>query len=323
LKTRILSALACAALASLAATAAAQTYPARPLRLIVPFPPGGGNDILARAVGQRLAEVVGQQVVVDNRGGAGGVIGGQIASTAPPDGYTLFLGSLGSLAHNPALKPNLPYNPLRDFAPISLLATSSFILAVHPSVAAKSVADLIALAKAKPDALSYASAGPGSSLHLTGELFKHATGTQIVHVPYKGTGPALIDVIAGRAQLIFSTMPPALPHVKSGKLRALATTAAKRAASTPDVPTVAEAGVKGFDVSNWQGIVTQVKVSAAIVGKLHADIGKTLALPATSEALLAQGLEPASSTPQEFAALIRSEIEKYRKLVTAARIVVD
>ncbi|HYC47118.1 MAG TPA: tripartite tricarboxylate transporter substrate binding protein [Burkholderiales bacterium] len=325
MNTRFPAILACALATAITGAAAAQTagYPTRPLRLIVPFPPGGGNDILARAVGQRLAEVIGQQVVVDNRGGAGGVIGGELAATAPPDGYTLFLGSLGGLAHNPALKPNLPYNPPRDFAPISLLATSSFIVAAHPSVPVKSIADLIALAKAKPNTLNYASAGPGSSLHMTGELFKYATGTQIVHVPYKGTGPALIDLVAGRTQLIFSTMPPALPHVKSGKLRALATTAAKRAAATPDVPTVAESGVKGFDVSNWQGIVTQTKVPAAIVKKLHADLMKTLALPGMSDTLMAQGLEPASSTPQQFAALIRSEIEKYRKLVVAARITVD
>jgi tripartite-type tricarboxylate transporter receptor subunit TctC len=209
---------------------------------------------------------------------------------------------------------------MRDFAPISLLATSSFILAVHPSLPAKSVQELIAIAKASPGTLNYASAGLGSSLHMTAELFKHATGTQIVHVPYKGTAPALVDVIGGRAQLIFSTMPPALPHVKSGKLRPLATTGARRAAAAPDIPTVAESGVRGFEVSNWQGIVAPAKTPAAILQKLHRDLATTLGLPGMSDALSAQGLEPLRSTPAEFAALIRSEIERYRKVVVAAGI---
>jgi len=302
---------------------AAGGFPTKPLRLIVPFPPGGGNDTLARVVGQRMGEVVGQQIVVDNRGGAGGVIGATMAAGAAPDGYTLFLGSLGNLAHNPALKADLPYSPPRDFAPISLLATSSFILAVHPGVAAKSVRDLIALAKASPGKLNYASAGTGSSLHMTGELFKHATGTDMLHVPYKGTGPAITDLIGGRVQLIFSTMPPALPHVKSGKLRALGVTTAKRAAAAPDVPTVAEAGVAGFDVSNWQGMLAPAKTPAAIVGRLNRDVLATLKLPGMSEALGAQGLESASSTPEQFAVLIKSEIGKYTKVVKAAGIKVD
>ena len=295
-------------------------YPARPLRLIVPFPPGGGNDILARAVGQRLAEVVGQQVVVDNRGGAGGLIGATTAATAVPDGYTLFLGSLGNLAHNPALQPKLPYDPVRDFATIKLLATSSFIIAVTPSLPAKTLQDLIALAKASPGKLNYASAGLGSSLHMTGELFKHATGTNIVHIAYKGTAPAMLDVIAGRAQLIFSTMPPALPHVKSGKLRALATTGAKRAAAAPDVTTAIESGVAGFEVSNWQGVLAPAKTPAAIVQKLERDLATTLGLPGMSDTLNAQGLEPAHATRAQFSALIKSEVERYRKLVAAAGI---
>lgn len=298
-------------------------FPTKPLRLIVPFPPGGGNDTLARVVGQRMGEVVGQQIVVDNRGGAGGVIGATMAAGAAPDGYTLFLGSLGNLAHNPALKADLPYNPPRDFAPISLLATSSFILAVHPGVAAKSVRDLIALAKASPGKLNYASAGTGSSLHMTGELFKYATGTDMLHVPYKGTGPAITDLIGGRVQLIFSTMPPALPHVKSGKLRALGVTTAKRVAAAPEVPTVAEAGVAGFDVSNWQGMLAPAKTPAAIVGRLNRDVLATLKLPGMSDALGAQGLESAGSTPEQFAALIKSEIGKYTKVVKAAGIKVD
>ncbi len=302
---------------------AVEEFPVRPLRLIVPFPPGGGNDTLARIVGQRMSETVGQQIVVDNRGGAGGVIGATIAAGSAPDGYTLFLGSLGNLAHNPALKADLPYRPSRDFAPISLLATSSFLLAVHPTVAAKSVRELIALAKASPGKLNYASAGTGSSLHMTAELFKHATGTDIVHVPYKGTGPAITDLISGRVQLIFSTMPPVLPHVKSGKLRALGVTSANRAAAAPEVPTVAEAGVAGFDVSNWQGVLAPAKISAAILARLNRAVLATLKLPGMNEALAAQGLESAGGSSAQFATLIKNEIAKYTQVVKAAGIKVD
>lgn len=298
-------------------------FPTKPLRLIVPYPPGGGNDALARMVGQRMSEVVGQQVVVDNRAGAGGLIGATLAISAAPDGYTLFLGSIGNLAHNPALKADLSYSPPRDFAPISLLATSSFMLAVHPAVAAKSVRELIALAKASPGKLTFASAGTGSSLHMTGELFKYATGTNMLHVPYKGTGPAIADLIGGRVNVIFSTMPPVLPHVKSGKLRALGVTSAKRAAAAPDVPTVAESGVAGFDVSNWQGLLVPVKTPGVIVGRLNRDVHAALRLPGMTEALGAQGLESAGGTPGQFGALIKSEIIKYTKLVKAAGIKVD
>lgn len=298
-------------------------FPDRPLRLIVPFPPGGGNDTLARIVGQRMSETVGQQVVVDNRGGAGGVIGATLAASAAPDGYTLFLGSLGNLAHNPALKADLPYNPPRDFAPISLLATSAFMLAVHPTVAAKSVRELVALAKASPGKLNYASAGSGSSLHMTAELFKYATATDIVHVPYKGTGPAITDLIAGRVQLIFSTMPPVLPHVKSGKLRALGVTTAKRSAAAPDIPTIAESGVTGFDVANWQGMLSPARTAVPIVAKLNRIVHRSLDAPGMSEALAGQGLESAASTAALFADLIKSEIAKYTQVVKAAGIQAD
>ena len=309
-------------LLTLTTFAQAQTYPDRPLRLIVPFPPGGGNDILARAVGQRLAESIGQQVIVDNRGGAGGMVGGQIAATSDPNGYTLFLGSLGSLAHNPALRPNNPYDPPRDFAAVSLLATSAFILVAHPTAPA-SVKELIAVARAKPGALNYGSAGTGSSLHLTGELFKHTTGLNIVHVAYKGTAPAITELIAGQVQIMFSTMPPPLPHVKSGKLRALGVTSAKRAKVVPDTPTIAEAGVAGFDVENWQGIVAPAKTPAAIVERLRREIEKVLAQPAMISVLGTQGLDVASGTPAQFDKLIRAEIDKWRKLVQAANIRVE
>lgn len=327
MKTITFGATVFAVLAAVAAPALAQGtaagYPSKSLRLIVPFPPGGGNDILARTLGQRLAEVVSQQVVVDNRGGAGGALGATIAANATPDGYTLFLGSVGNLAQNPALKPNLPYNPVRDFAPAALVATSSFILAVHPSVQAKSVQELIALAKASPGKLTYASAGTGSSLHMAGELFKHATATDMLHVPYKGTGPAMADLVSGRVQLIFSTMPPALPQIKSGKLRALGVTTAKRAAAAPEVPTIAESGVKGFNVANWQGVLAPAQTPAAIVKKLNQHILAALRLPGMTEALAAQGLEPAGGKPEEFGALIKSEIAKYTQVVKAAKITVD
>ena len=322
MNTRFPAILACALAAAVAGAAAAQTtsYPTRPLRLIVPFPPGGGNDILARAVGQRLAEVIGQQVVVDNRGGAGGVIGGQIAATSPPDGYTLFLGSLGGLAHNPALKPNLPYNPPRDFAPISLLATSSFIVAAHPSVPAKSIADLIALAKAKPNTLNYASAGPGSSLHMTGELFKYATGTQIVHVPYKGTGPALIDTISGQVHMLMGNVLSSLQHAKSGKLRALAVTTVKRSPAAPELPTLAEAGVPGYESSTWHAWFAPGGTPPAIVERLATELAKAAQAADVVARLSPDGAQPVGSTPGELHQFVVADIARWHKVVKQAGI---
>jgi tripartite-type tricarboxylate transporter receptor subunit TctC len=298
-------------------------YPIHPVRVIVPFPPGGGNDILARAVSARLTESLGQQFIVDNRGGAGGLIGGQIAATSDPDGYTLFLGSMGGLAHNPALRPNLPYNPARDFAGVTLLATSPFILVVYPGLAAKSVQELIALARAKPGTLNYGSAGVASSLHMTGELFKHVTKINIVHVAYKGTAPALTDLLAGQVQMVFSTMPPPLPFVKTGKLRALGVTSAKRSRAAPEVPTIAESGVPGFEVENWQGIVAPAKTPRAIIERLNREMVKVLAQPALIEVFGTQGLDPVGNTPAQFDKLIRTEIEKWTALVHAAGIHVD
>ena len=322
-KTLIGAVVLAAFVAPAAQAQGAGNYPSKALRMVVPFPPGGGNDILARTLGQRLSEVTGQQVVIDNRGGAGGALGATIAATANPDGYTLFLGSVGNLAQTPALKADLPYNPVRDFAPAALVATSSFMLAANPSVPAKTVQELITLAKASPGKLTYASAGAGSSLHMAGELFKFATGTDLLHVPYKGTGPAMTDLVSGRVQLVFSTMPPVLPQVKQGKLRAIAVTTLKRAAAAPDVPTVAESGVKGFNVSNWQGVLAPAKTPAALVKKLNADILASLKLPGMTEALAVQGLEPAGGTPEEFGALIKTEIAKYTQVVKAAKITVD
>jgi tripartite-type tricarboxylate transporter receptor subunit TctC len=327
--TRFINVAAVSTAAMVTATiAAAQSqdtspYPSRPLRMIVPFPPGGGNDILARTVAQRLSPILGQQVIVDNRGGAGGVLGATLAAKSPADGHTLFLGSLGNLAHNPALKEDLPYRPLEDFEPIALLATSSLVLAANPRVQASSVSALLALVKSNPGKLSYASAGAGSSLHMTAELFKHATGANILHVPYKGTGPALTDIVAGRVDLIFSTMPPVLPHVQGGRLRALGVTTAKRAPSLPDVPTIAESGVPGFDVSNWQGIVVPRNTPAEIVRSLNKALLATLAAPGMADALAKQGLDAAGGTPAQFRSLIAAEIARYTNLVKAAGIRVD
>ena len=271
----------------------------------------------------RLTESLGQQFIVDNRGGAGGLIGGQIAATSDPDGYTLFLGSMGGLAHNPALRPNLPYNPVRDFAAITLLATSPFILVVYPGLAAANVRELLALARAKPGTLNYGSAGVASSLHMTGELFKHVTKINIVHVAYKGTAPALTDLLAGQVQMVFSTMPPPLPFVKNGKLRALGVTTAQRSKATPDVPTIAEAGVPEFAVENWQGIVAPAKTPRAIIDKLNREMIKVLAQPAMVEVFGTQGLDPVGNSPAQFDKLIRAEIDKWTALVKAAGIHVD
>ena len=301
-------------------TAHGAEYPVRPIRMIVPFPPGGGNDILARAVGQRLSQVIGQQIIIDNRGGAGGQLGAELAAKAEPDGYTIFLGSIGNLTFLPVLQARLPYDPVRDFSPVILLATSPFIMVVNPAVPAKSVKELIALAKAKPGQLNYGSAGSGSSLHMTAELFKLEAGLDITHVPYKGTSPALIDLMANQVQMIFSTMPTMVPHVKSGKLRALGVSGAARAEAVPDVPTVAEAGVPGFEVLNWQGIVVPKKTPETIVQKLNRALLTTLKSPDMITALAAQGLDAAGGAPEQFGALIKSEIEKYAKVAKQAKI---
>lgn len=303
-----------------APAAFAAEYPTRPIRLIVPFPPGGGNDILARAVGQRLSPIIGQQIIIDNRGGAGGQLGAELAAKADPDGYTLFLGSIGNLTFLPVLQARLPYDPVRDFAPVTLLATSAFILVINPEVPAKSLKEFIALAKAKPGKLNYGSAGSGSSLHMTAELFKLETRLDITHVPYKGTSPALIDLLANQVQMMFSTMPTMVPHVKSGKLRALGVSSTTRAEALPDVPTVAEAGVPGFDVLNWQGIVVPKKTPDAIVQKLSRALLTTLKSPEMIKALANQGLEAAGGAPEKFGSLIKSEIEKYAKVAKEAKL---
>jgi tripartite-type tricarboxylate transporter receptor subunit TctC len=292
-------------------------YPARPVRLIVPFPPGGGNDIVARLVATRLGEALGQPLVVDNRGGAGGTIGTDLAAKAPPDGYTLLVNNI-SLAVNQTLVPKLPYDTLRDLAPVSLIGRQPNLLVVSSAVSAKSVRELLDLARAKPGEVTYGSGGVGTASHLATEMLKLMTKTEMVHVPYKGLGPALTDLVGGRLHLIVSTMASALPHVKSGKLRPLAVTTAQRTRFFPDIPTMSEAGVKGYEFSTWYALLVPARTPKAIVDRLNAESRKVLATPAVQEQFAAQGLEAAASTPQELGAYLRSEVEKWGKVVKAS-----
>jgi len=293
---------------------AQQAYPTKPIRMICPFPPGGTTDVVARLVAQKLTEAWGQQVVVDNRPGAGGIIGTEIVAKAAPDGYTVLLGSITTHAVNPALYKKLNFDPVKDFAPVSLVVSSPQLLAVHPSVAAKSVKELIALAKAKPGQLNYASAGTGTSPHLTFELFKSMAGIDVVHVPYKGTGPAITDLIGGQVQMMITGVVALMPHIKSGKLRGLGVTSAKRVAALPDLPTIAESGIPGFDVSSWFGVFLPGGTPKPIVAKMNAEIRKILEVPEVRQRLISQGADPASNTPEEFAAYVKAEMAKWGKV---------
>jgi len=317
--SHVLKAFALAALA-VAAPAHAQGYPAKPVRMIVAYPPGGGTDIVGRVVAQKLGELLGQSVVVENRGGASGNIGTELAAHAAPDGYTILMGNVAPNAINVSLFKNLPFDPVADFAPVSLVASTPNILVVHPSTQAKTVKEVIALAKAKPGTLNFASAGVGSSSHLAGELFRILAGAEIVHVPYKGAGPAMVDVLSGRIQLYFATMPAAMPHVKSGKLAPVAVTSAKRSQALPGLPTIAESGVTGYEASTWYGLLAPAHTPNAAIARLHGDIVKLLAVPEFRERLAAQGFEPVGSSPEEFSSYIKSEIAKWGKVIRDAGI---
>ncbi len=297
------------------AAAAADAYPARPIRFVVAFPPGGGTDIIARSIAQKLAERLAQQVVVDNRPGAGGNIGTDIVAKSAPDGYTLLMGSAGPLAINASLFDKMPFDPIRDLAPVTLAASTPNVLVVHPSLKAATVNELIALAKARPGEINFASSGHGTPAHLAGELFNSMAGVKLVHVPYKGAAPALADLLGGQVQLMFSTMPPALPHVKDGKLRALAVTSSKRSRAMPELPTVDEVALPGFEANTWHGVVVPADTPAAIVARLNREIVAILHLPEVVERLSGQGAEALGSTPEEFAAYIRSESVKWAKVV--------
>lgn len=312
------SALLAAALLgiSLGGPAAAQSaYPTKPIRLICPFPPGGTTDVVARLVAQKLTEAWGQQVVVDNRPGAGGVIGTELAAQAPADGYTALLGSITTHAVNPALYKKLKFDPVKDFTPVSLVVSSPQLLAVHPSVPAQSVKELIGLAKAKPGQLNYASAGSGTSPHLTFELFRSLAGIDVVHVPYKGTGPAITDLIAGQTQMMITGVVALMPHVKSNRLRAVGVTSAKRVNALPQVPTIAESGVRGFDVSSWFGVFLPAQAPRAVVTKMNAEIARIVSDPDVRQKLIDQGADPASTTPEEFAAYVKSERARWGEVV--------
>ena len=299
----------------LPADALAQSYPSRPVRLVVPFPAGGTTDILARAMAEKLSGALGQQFVVDNRPGAGGNIGSDIVAKSPPDGYTLLMGTVGTHAINPSLYPKMPYDHVKDFVPVVLVAGVPNVLVVNPTVPAKTVAELIALAKEKPGTINFASSGNGTSIHLSGELFKLLAGVQIAHVPYKGSAPALTDLIGGQVQIMFDNLPSALPHIKGGKLRALAVTSSKRAPALPDLPTIAESGVAGFEASSWFGILAPAATPRDIVQRINAEANKALHAPDMREKLLAQGAEAVGNSPEFFADTIRTETVKWAKVV--------
>jgi len=299
-----------------------QDYPNRPVRWIVPFAPSGPTDLMSRGVAEKLSQRLGQPFVVDNRAGAGGNIGAEVVAKSAPDGYTLMIGHVGTHAINSALYSKIAFDPVRDFTPISLISTAPLALVVPVSVPAKDVKELIALAKARPGQLNFASAGNGGPTHLAGELFRFSAHIDIVHVPYKGNAAALTDLVAGRVQMFFSNLLTAMPHVRAGKLRAIGISTPKRTPQAPDLPTVAESGVPGFAAVPWYGALGPAGLPRPIVDKLNAEIGRALALPEMQERL-GQGLDLQSSTPEEFAALIKSELVKWRKVVRDSGAKVD
>jgi tripartite-type tricarboxylate transporter receptor subunit TctC len=300
-----------------ATIALAQTYPVKPIRLISPYPPGGGTDASARIMAQALSDQMGQQVVVDSRGGASGLIGTELAAKAAPDGYTLVLGNVAPMAILPAATPKLPYDPIRDFAPISLIALSDYVLTVHPSVPARNVKELIALAKANPGKLTYASSGALGAPHLAGELLNLLAKVNVVHVPYKGNGPAAIAVITGETTMMFGTGPSVVPHIQSGKMRVLATTGLKR--SMPDVPAMSEL-LPGYDVTQWYGILAPAGTPKEILDRLHTEIAKAIANPRIAQLYTNLGTQPIADTPEQFAAFIKSETAKWGKVIKTANI---
>jgi len=303
-----------------AALTHAQSFPVKPVRVITPFTAGSAIDTLARVVGQKLGDTWGQQVVIDNRIGANGIIGTEAAAKAPADGYTVYLGNISTLAVNPHLYLKLPYDALRDFAPVTLAATIPVVLVVHPSLPVKSVRELIALAKAHPGQLNYASGGTGSAQHLPMEMLRVETGINIVHVPYKGLGPAFSDVLGGQVPMMFTGVSNVVPYMKTGRLRVLAIGSPKRSATLPDVPTVAEAGVPGFDFDSWTGYLVPVGTPRELIVKLHADITRTLAASEVRDKLVTLGFDLVGGTPEAFATLIRNDIARFGKLIKAAGI---
>jgi tripartite-type tricarboxylate transporter receptor subunit TctC len=291
--------------------------------MLLPFPPGGPSDLVARQFGQKLGEALGQQVVPDNRSGAAGIVACEMAARALPDGQTLLLGAIGNLSINPHLYAKLSYDPVRDFAPVSQLTATPYVLVVASGVPVRSMKELIALAKAKPGQLNYASGGVGTGNHLSAELFRFSAGLDLVHVPYKGASAAVGDVIGGQIQMMFINLLPALPHVKAGKLRALGITSAARSAAAPEIPTVAEGGLPGFETSSWHGVLVPAKTPGAIIRRLHAELAAIASQPETRELMTAQGTDVVGSTPAEFARFIQSETDKWGAVIRKTGIKAD
>ena len=307
---------------ALVALPAYSQYPTRPIRLVVPFPPGGGTDTMARAIAPKISEILGQQIVPENRGGAGANIGAEVAAKSAPDGYTLMLATITN-AIGATLYTRLNYDLVRDFSTITRLATTPHILVVHPSVPVKTVKEFTAFAKARPGQLTYSSSGAGSAAHLAGELFSSLTGTKMVHVPYKGGGPSMIALVGGEVSVCFATMPSAVGYVRAGRLRGIAVTTDKRSPAMPDLPTIAETGVKGYEAGSWYGLSAPAGTPRDIINRLHAATIKVMALPEINERLAKAGFEVVTSTPEEFAAFTKSEIQKWGKLVKATGLKAD
>ena len=313
--SRSAAAIAAAFVAIACGGAFAQTYPSKPVRMIVPFPAGGATDIVARLIAQKLTESWGVQVIVDNRAGAGGTIGSDLAAKAPPDGYTVLMGTSSTHAVAPSLYSKLAYDPVKDFAPVTLVASATILLAVHPSLPTKTVKELIGLAKQQPNVLSFASSGSGGISHLVGEHFKSVAGVQMVHVPYKGDTPALIDLVSGQVHLMFGTAVSFLPYVKAGRLNALAVTNPKRSPIVPNVPTVAESGLPGFEALQWFGILAPANTPKDVITRLHGDIVKASRLPDVRDRMTSLGAELVGSTPEQFAAFQKADTAKWAKVV--------
>lgn len=321
---KLLVATAAALVFSFGASATSGPYPTKPIRLVVPYAAGGASDVLARIIGPKLGEALGQQIVVDNRGGGGGVLGSDLVAKAPPDGYTLVLANVATHAINTSLYSKMPYDPAKDFAPITLVATGPTLLVVNPAMPVKTLSELLGYARENPGRVNFASAGVGTTQHLAGELLKMKTGVQIVHVPYKGGGPALADLLGGQVQMMFPNIPPVQPFVRAGKLRAIAVASTKRWPTMPDIPTVAEAAnLDGFDISTWFGILAPAGTPADIVRKLHGAIVEVVSTPEMRARLANEGLEPLSNTPEAFARYIREQEAKWARLVKASGARID
>ena len=318
---RLVTTLTSAVLAAaLSGGAFAQAFPAKAVRIIVPFPPGGGVDIVARVVGPKLTEGWGQQVIVDNRAGASGMLGTEVAARAAPDGYTLLMGTMGNLAVNPHLFPKMTVDPLRDFAPVTLVVAVHFVMVAHPSLPVRNVKELIALAKARPGQINYSSSGAGGAPHLGGELFKRLAKVDLTHIPYKGSGPSFQDLLGGQVSLTFDSLVQSMPYIKSKMLRPLAVLGATRSPLLPEVPTVAESGVPGYELTNWFGLTAPVSTPRETVVKLHADFVKVLQQSDVREKLAGMGADVVGNTPEQFGAYLRTETAKWAKLVKDAGI---